>query len=62
MKTQKLSFNAISGVLSRSEMKKIMAGSSSGEVCSLKACSSDSDCGSGGQCTCKEQGTYKACV
>ncbi len=27
MKTQKLSFNAISGVLSRSEMKKIMAGS-----------------------------------
>ncbi len=27
MKTQKLSFNAISGVMSRSEMKSIMAGS-----------------------------------
>ncbi len=34
MKTQKLSFNAISGVLSRSEMKKIMAGSGGSGTCS----------------------------
>ncbi len=33
MKTQKLSFNAISGVLSRSEMKKIMAGSNNDATC-----------------------------
>lgn len=43
MKTKKMNLNEIKGVLSRDEMRKIMAGSGS-NGCPTKACTADTDC------------------
>lgn len=56
MQTKKMSLANIQGKLSRTEMKKIMAGSAD---CSLAGCASDSDCGS--KCKCAQGGTGKFC-
>ena len=49
MQTKKMSLANIQGKLSRTEMKKIMAGSGSGSNCS-DSCSSDSDCNGDNSC------------
>lgn len=48
MQTKKISLKEIKGVLSRDEMKKIMAGS--GTVPYMGTCTSDSDCAGGFKC------------
>ena len=50
MNTQKLSFKTIKNVLSRDEMKKIMAGSG-GVTCNTDACGTITQCVTGCTCT-----------
>ena len=60
MKTKKLSFKEIKGVLSRDEMKKIMAGSA---PCTMTPCKSDSDCANcEGNTHCKRPATEYYCM
>jgi hypothetical protein len=62
MQTQKLSLGSIKNVLSRAEMKKIMAGSDGGGGCSGDACSgsctfTSGDCkGKSGTCSTTQSG------
>jgi hypothetical protein len=58
---KKMTFQNIKNILSRDEMKKIMAGS--GNLCSTEtqSCAEDSDCGTSCQCIIAQGGTCKAC-
>ena len=60
MQTEKLSLSNIKNVLSRAEMKKIMAG----RGCSvpISSCSSDSDCGGNRPKCCTVNSSVKGCA
>jgi len=68
MKIEKMSLKSIKNVLSRAEMKKIMAGSSGGGCSCANECNSDDDCPGNSDCqgpqvTCPGGNgcTYKVC-
>lgn len=53
MKTVKMNLANLQGKLSRKEMRNIMAGSGGGGPCRY-SCTSDSDCGGGGEYSCQK--------